>query len=352
MIGANGPGIRTIHLGTGGRGRWPIEQIRERDDYESVALVDINEDHLRAAREATGLGAESCFDSLEAALGAVEADAVVVITPPDLHFEQCLQAVRAGKHVLVEKPFTKNLTQARQIVKEADAAGLAVAVCQQRQLQPLPTTLRRLIRDRVYGVPELGLMTKFSWRPGTHHSRGDHHAYLWERGIHDLDEIIFYLDARPIRLWAHSFNPSWSPYRGSGGFHGWVEFDNGMTFGLLCTFAAHASGSSLRLECSGATIEQVGTGLRVQVPGAEEPLEVALDESEGEAGLLDGFRRYVEKGAEPSFSGRNNLVTVGLVEALGAGGRPRAGVELRGIRGVSLLGQALVPTDERRFRGR
>ena len=310
--------IHTIHLGAGGRGRWPINRISRRDDYESVALVDVNEDNLATAREASGLGEEVCFASLDAALQAVESDAVVVITPPDMHYEHCLAAVRAGKHVLVEKPFTKDLTQARQIVDEADAAGLRVAVCQQRQLDPLATTLRRLLREGTYGKPEFGLMTKFAWRPGTHHSGHDRHAYLWERGVHDMDEIISIVGAKPMRVWADSFNPSWSPYQGGGGFHGWVRFDSGMTFGFLCTFAAHGSESSLRIECTGGSIVQVPEGLRVQVLGADEPVVAPLDETEPEEGLLDGFRRYVEEGVEPPFSGRNNLTVVGVIEALGA----------------------------------
>lgn len=308
--------IRTVHLGAGGRGRWPIQRISTRDDYESVALVDVKEENLQAARETSGLGEEVCFNSLETALQAVEADAVVVITPPDLHYEQCLEAVRSGKHVLVEKPFTKDLKQARQILDEADGAGLKVAVCQQRQLDPLATTLRRLVHNQIYGEPEFGLMTKFGWRPGTHHSGSDRQAYLWERGIHDLDEIISILGGRPRRVWAHSFNPSWSPYQGGGGFHGWVEFDNGTTFGLLCTFAAHGRGSSLRIECTGGSIEQIPEGLRIQIPGGD-PLIEPLEETEAEKGLLDGFRRYVEEGIEPPFSGRHNLVVVALVEALG-----------------------------------
>ena len=111
--------IRTIHVGAGGRGRWPLNRFQERDDFEAVALVDVRADNLAAARETTGLGSDACFDSLTAALNSVEADAVVVITPPDLHADQCIEAVRAKKHLLVEKPFTKELSQARQIVAAA-----------------------------------------------------------------------------------------------------------------------------------------------------------------------------------------------------------------------------------------
>ena len=93
--------IRTIHLGVGGRGAWPLRQIPDRDDFESVALVDVNAKSLTAAREVTGLGPEACFHGLGDALEAVGADAVVIITPPDMHARQCLgaggQACSRGK---------------------------------------------------------------------------------------------------------------------------------------------------------------------------------------------------------------------------------------------------------------
>jgi predicted dehydrogenase len=309
--------LRTIHLGVGGRGAWPIRLTAEREDFKSVALVDVNPDNLAAARQITGLGTDACFDSLDDALNAVEAEAVVVITPPDLHAAQCLEAVRAGKHVLVEKPFTKDLAQARQIVEEAAGRDLKIVVCQNRRYAPLNATLHRLIRDQVYGRPSFGLMTRYGWRSRTHHSGTDQHAYLWERGIHDLDEIRFVLNAHPKRVWAHSFNPSWSPYKGGGGLHAWVEFDNGATFGFFCTFAAHSGGSSLRIECEGGALEVVGSELRLRRPGADEPETLALDQSDAETALLDAFYRYIHEDVEPSVSGPENLFTVGLVECLG-----------------------------------
>ena len=148
--------IRTIHVGAGGRGRWPLNRFRDRTDFEAVALVDVNEENLATARETTGLGEEACFSTPAAALQAVEADAVVVITPPDLHAGQCLEAVRAGKHVLVEKPFTKDLSQARQIVAEASERGLKVAVTQNARYYPPVLTIRRLLQSGELGQPSFG----------------------------------------------------------------------------------------------------------------------------------------------------------------------------------------------------
>ncbi len=310
--------IRLIHVGVGGRGRWPVRQVVERDDFESVALVDVNEDNVSGALEVSGLPESACYHSLERALEKVEADAVVVITPPWLHASQCLEAVRAGKHVLVEKPFTKSLEDARQIVEEADARGVRVAVCQNARYAAPHVTINRLAREGTLGKPMFGLMTKFGWRPRTHHSTEDRHAYLWERGIHDLDTMRFLFDAAPSRIWAHSFNPPWSPYEGGAGAHAWVEFEGGATCGYLCTFAAHKAGSSLRIEFEGGALEVEGKELRLRRPGAEEDETVPLDEAPpSEAVLLDGFYRYVAEGVEPDFGGRQNLTTVALVEGMG-----------------------------------
>ncbi|MFH1569940.1 MAG: Gfo/Idh/MocA family oxidoreductase [Gemmatimonadota bacterium] len=310
--------IRTIHVGVGGRGAWPLRKMPARPEFEPVALVDINPVNMTKARETTGLPAEVCFTRMEDALTAVEADAVVVITPPDLHARQCLDAVRAGKHVLVEKPFTKSLAHARQIVDEAEQMGVKVAVCQNARYGAASATIHRLVSEGTYGLPSFGMMTKYGWRPGVHHSGMDLHAYLWERGIHDLDAMRYMLDALPRRTWGHSFNPSWSPYRGGGGAYGWVEFEGGATCGYMCTFAAHKGGSSFRLELEGGCLEETSQGLALRRPGSDEVEVVPLDEvPEPTDVLLDGFRDYVLKDVEPEFSGSNNLVTVAMVEAMG-----------------------------------
>ena len=308
-----------MRTGAGGRGRWPLKRFQERDDFQAVGLVDVNDENLAAARETSGLGEEACFASLTDALSTVEADVVIIITPPDLHADQCLEAVGAGKHVLVEKPFTKDLRQARQIVAEADERKLKVAVAQNARYYPPVMTIRRLLQSGDLGRPAFGLMTKYGWRPRVHHSGTDQHAYLWERGIHDFDQLRHLLDAEPKRLFCNSFNPPWSPYNGGGAIDGWIEFDNDTTFNFQCTFAAHKGGASWRLDCEKGTVEEIADGLAIRRPGADADEIISMDENpHPEETLLDGFRDYVLDNVEPSFSGPQNLATVGLINALSA----------------------------------
>lgn len=322
--------IRAIHVGVGGRGVWPLRSFTKRGDFESVALVDINPEALAVARKITGLDVDQCFENMDEAIKSVQADAIIVITPPQLHAAQCLKAVRSGKHVLVEKPFTLCFKEALAVVREADAQGVRVAVAQNARYSPEYATLARLIREGVYGKPAFGLMTKFSWRPNVHHVGKVRHSYLWERGIHDLDSLRSIFNDETARVWGHSFNPSWSPYEQGAGNYIWVEFEGGATCGYLCTFAAHKTSSSLRIECENASLELVADGIEVRRRGTQDSELLPLDKVPvATEVLLDGWYRYVMEGIEPPFGGHQNLKTVALVEAAGIASDERRVVDLK-----------------------
>ena len=243
--------IRTIHIGAGGRGRWPLNRFRDRTDFEAIALVDVNEDNLATARETTGLGEEACFSTPTDALQAVDADAVVVITPPDLHAGQCLEAVRAGKHVLVEKPFTKDLSQARRIVAEATERGPQGRRHPKRPLlsaslnHPPPAAKRRLGPPFLWLDDQIRLASArspFGARTNT--------PTCGERGIHDFDQLRHLLDSEPKRLFCNSFNPPWSPYSGGSAIDGWIEFHNVAPRSIFSVpLLPIKGGSSWRLDC-------------------------------------------------------------------------------------------------------
>ena len=310
---------KLIHIGVGGRGKWPVKLVTQRDDFESVGYVDIREYHLGNAMDVGGLPESACFRTLEQAFNKVDAEAVVVITPPDLHTEHCLEALRAGKHVLVEKPFSKSLADSKVLVEEAEKNGVTICVSQNAKYNAATVTMRRLIKDEVYGKASFGMHMKLSWRSkGVHHSGEDEHSYLWERGIHDFDTMRFMFADTPKRMWAHSFNPSWSPYQAGAGAHAWIEFEGGATSSYLCCFESHKNGSVSRIDTEGGTLELNGGKLtlkhRERVETEEIPLDTCPDST---TVIMNNWSKYLSEGVEPEFSGRNNLTTVAMVEGCG-----------------------------------
>ena len=130
MSGAAPGQLRTVHIGVGGRGRWPVEVLSEDGRFRPVALVDVSAEAVGWARERAGLPASACFDDAETALDAVEADALVVCTPTRTHASICRAGFAAGRHVLVEKGMTLDWTEANQLIAEAEAAGVSFCVSQ------------------------------------------------------------------------------------------------------------------------------------------------------------------------------------------------------------------------------
>ncbi|MGZ0712620.1 Gfo/Idh/MocA family protein (plasmid) [Coraliomargarita sp. W4R53] len=96
--------------------------IARRDELEIVAVADLDADRARAVGERLGVPAMS-VDELMSADGV---DAVLNLTIPAAHAEVSLQAVRAGKNVFVEKPLALDTDDGKELLREADLAGVRV----------------------------------------------------------------------------------------------------------------------------------------------------------------------------------------------------------------------------------
>src|SRR5688500_6601523 len=157
--------LRVIHVGVGGRGRWPLEVIGQDPRFQSVALVDVVSSNLAAARELTGLPESTCFASPQAALVTVDADALVICTPTKTHAPFSRAGFIAKKHVLVEKGMTLDWSEANALVAEAESAGVSFCVSQNYRYMAETRTLAQLLADNTYGTPHLIDLIHHRYRP-------------------------------------------------------------------------------------------------------------------------------------------------------------------------------------------
>ncbi|BAS14683.1 4-carboxy-2-hydroxymuconate-6-semialdehyde dehydrogenase [Arthrobacter sp. Hiyo8] len=106
---ASGAEIRAAIVGCGVIGRTHSAAVREFPEIVVTALVDVvseASEALAAKIEAQGDPRPAVFPTLAEALAAVPVDLVIVSTPSGLHIQQALEALDAGKHVVIEKPLT------------------------------------------------------------------------------------------------------------------------------------------------------------------------------------------------------------------------------------------------------
>ncbi|RUL87854.1 Gfo/Idh/MocA family protein [Tautonia sociabilis] len=148
-----GLGSTTAVGGVGGRGHQLIGRLREIPGVRIVALCDADQEHLDRELDAAGKHGEtvSSHRDLREVLDRTDVDAVVIALPNHWHALATIWACQAGKDVYIEKPFSYDLWEGRQMVAAARKYGRMVQVGTQRRSSPF---LRGVI-DRL-NLGELG----------------------------------------------------------------------------------------------------------------------------------------------------------------------------------------------------
>jgi 1,5-anhydro-D-fructose reductase (1,5-anhydro-D-mannitol-forming) len=105
--------------------------------------------------------------TLDEALSDSAVDAVYVATPVFLHAPQTMQALRAGKHVVCEKPMAMNEAEARTMVRAAEESGKLLGVAYYRRSYPKVQRAKQLLQQGAIGKPVLAELTNHMWFDGT-----------------------------------------------------------------------------------------------------------------------------------------------------------------------------------------
>ena len=142
------PPLRIGLIGAGYIAAWHADALRAVPGVELTAVCDPNLDLAEGLAAAHGARA---FGDLDDLIGAGLCDGVHILTPPDLHHPLALQCLRAGLHVLVEKPVALNAAQTQEIEDAARAANRRFHAGHNFLGLPSYTRLKREIRRGALG---------------------------------------------------------------------------------------------------------------------------------------------------------------------------------------------------------
>ena len=170
-------------------------------------------DTARAEAFCRRYGGMASYSSYASAIKDPSVDAVVVAVPPRFHLDLTLQALEAGKHVLVEKPAYLRLADYRAVIDARTRTGRVVCVGENDHYKPLAVCLRRLLKEGVLGDMVFAhftsivrrLKTADDWRNDEGIAGGD---AFFEEGVHWL-HLAGSLGPKIIAV--HGFRPSVSP---------------------------------------------------------------------------------------------------------------------------------------------
>lgn len=195
--------LRVAVIGAGILGSRHARVFAEQSDCELVAVADLNP--ARAEQVAQSLGARA-FTDYETLLRTVDVAAVAVATPDHLHNAPVVAALRAGKHVFMEKPLATTAQDAREIAAAAAAAANTITMVNYSQRYVTDNVwIKRVIESGELGKPSFILSVKFDtlsvptnmiagWAAQT--------SPIYFMSSHDLDLVHWFLGVDPVEVFA------------------------------------------------------------------------------------------------------------------------------------------------------
>jgi predicted dehydrogenase len=185
-----------IRVGVIGYGYWGPNLVRNFMGAQGsgvVAVCDLREERLSPLRKI--YPTLRIFNNPDELIQDREVEAVVIATPVSSHFELAMAALRAGKHVLVEKPLASNSDQARKLIDEAGARKLVLMVDHTFVYTEAVRKIRELITSNALGQIYYYDAVRVNLGLFQHDVN-----VIWDLAIHDLSIMDYVLPSRPVAV--------------------------------------------------------------------------------------------------------------------------------------------------------
>jgi len=177
----NGPTVRAGVIGVGTMGANHARVYSELQDVTLVGVSDADDEQAAAVARENGTQAMS-----RAALLAA-ADVVSVAVPTELHFGIGMEAIDAGVHVLVEKPFVDDYERGVELASRAEAAGVTLQVGHIERFNPAVRVVDGL-------CAELDIISVDVRRLGPPVDRAGSDSVVFDLMVHDIDLLLSFMD--------------------------------------------------------------------------------------------------------------------------------------------------------------
>ena len=200
--------VSIVAIGAGNRTNKYLEYVKQHPDkVKLVGVVELNDIRRKHVADCFSLDASQCFvDYRDFFQHPVEADAVMICTPENMHFEPTMQAIERGYHILLEKPIAQTLEECMLIAQAARKHDVLVSVCHVLRYHPYFMKIKELVDSG-----ELGHIISINHRTSVGVDRTAHgfvrgiwrkeavtNPMLMSKCCHDID-FLLWLTKTPCR---------------------------------------------------------------------------------------------------------------------------------------------------------
>lgn len=218
--------VRLAVIGAGHLGRIHARLAAQLDNARLAVVVDPDEQACAAAAEPAGAACVPNWKQADAAF-----DAAIVAAPTSLHYQLGTELLRAGKHVLMEKPICSTVDEARQLTEAARQAGRVLQVGHIERFNPAFAATRPLVDSPMYVEAA---------RESHYTGRSVDVGVVLDLMIHDLDLTLALIDS-PLQRVSAVGAAVVGPHEDMA--QAWLEFANGA---VACLKASRVSADPRR----------------------------------------------------------------------------------------------------------
>jgi len=338
--------LRVGFIGAGGIAQSQMKHFKNAADVDLVAASDISEAALAKTKDQYGV--QQLYTDWKEMLKTESLDAVSVCTPNGAHAETTIAALKAGCHVIVEKPLAMNAVEGQAMVNAAKKAHKKLVIGFQWRFHPKVQFFRQQAKDGAFGkilfmrcqairrrgIPNWGVFGRKELQGGgpmidigVHIMECAHYVMGEPKPIAASGNTFRYIGDKPSAVASQWPNWDYKTYTVEDLAVGQIRFENGAILQVEASFAAHAKDAwnfSFMGEKGGGELEPLAvrtdrSGYMVDLTPAFLPntdcferkiryfIDTALHgkptEAPGESGLavqkmLDGIYQAAEKGKE------------------------------------------------------
>ena len=194
---------KTVRIALAGPGAFGIKHLDGLKNIEGVEVTSIIGRELGKAEEvAKKYGAKHVTTNLDEALARPDVDAVILCTPTQMHAQQSIAAMKAGKHVQVEIPLCDRLEEGRAVVETQKKTGLVAMCGHTRRFNPSHQYVHKKIEAGEFNIQQMDVQTYFFRRTnmnalGQPRSWTDH--LLWHHAAHTVDLFQYQTGSRVVK---------------------------------------------------------------------------------------------------------------------------------------------------------
>ena len=325
--------LNAVLCGCGAMSKGWLRAIKETpalaDAIAIRGLVDLNPGVAQALAAEFGLGDAVIGTDLNDVIAQTRADIVFDVVIPAARFAVVSAALKAGCHVLSEKPMATSLAEGAALIDLAAEAGKVHAIIQNRRFISGVRRMRRFVESGAIG-DLTGIHCDFFIAPhfGGFREEMDN-VLLLDMAIHTFDAARYVAGKKPLAVYCVEKNPKGSWYRHGASANATFEFADDVVFtyrGSWCAEGERTSwesewrlvGSKGMLTWDGAENFSAATsgaepGLLhgfapVEVPGPEHD-----EETHGHASVIASFIEAIRSGKRPETASSDNIRSLAMV---------------------------------------